>query len=313
MKKVASVMIAGLVMVGCITMPAGDGGAAVDIPAPEGNLKYSISVAKFKNESGWAGRWNVGDGFGTIMTDALKQSGWFTVLADNEMRGAAMKEQDLAASGRTAGGKKAPVMGAMTPAQLLVRGSITHVQQTGSGKGGVNFKGISLGGSKASAEINMTIYIFDTTTGQVLASTKVTGTSKAKGMRFGYHGSALGGLTGNVGGEKKDNVGKACENAVAQGLVFLIKQLEKVPWEGTVIKAGRKEVMINRGKREGVALGNKFNVGERDLIRDPDTGEVLDVDIKQAGVVEVTKVKEKVAYCKILEGKPKKKMSVLPQ
>ena len=316
MKKVAGVMILGLVMAGCIT-PSGGGASspAVNIPAPEGNLKYSISVAKFKNEAGWSGKWNVGDGFATIMTDALQRSGWFIVLADKEMRGVAMSEQDLAASGRTAKGKKAPVMGQMTPAQLLVRGSITHVQQTGGNQGGLSFKGISVGGSKASAEINMTMYLFDTTTGQVLATTKVTGTSKASGMKFGYHGSALGGLRGNAGGHKKDNVGKACENAVAQSVVLLIKQLEKVPWEGTVIKESRKEVMINRGAREGVAVGDKFTAGKTEAVRDPDTGEVLDMDVKKVATVEVTRVKEKISYCKYLDGKGKVKkgMSVIPQ
>ena len=38
------------------------------IPAPpEGNLRYSITVSKFKNEAGWHGKWDVGDGFATII------------------------------------------------------------------------------------------------------------------------------------------------------------------------------------------------------------------------------------------------------
>ena len=105
--------------------------------AASGNLKYSITVSKFKNEAGWSGRWNVGDGFTTILTAALQDSDEFIVLGDKEMRNEAMIEQDFAASGRTAGGKKAPKMGRMTPAQLLVRGSITHAQETSGGKGGL--------------------------------------------------------------------------------------------------------------------------------------------------------------------------------
>ena len=85
----------------------------------EGNLRYSITVSKFPNESGWSGQWDVGDGFATILTDALQQSGNFIVLGDSEMRQEAMQEQDLAASGRMAGGAKAPQMGRMTPAQAL--------------------------------------------------------------------------------------------------------------------------------------------------------------------------------------------------
>ena len=55
-----------------------------------GNLRYSISVQKFANEAGWSGQWDVGDGFATILTDALQQSGKFIVLGDTEMRQAAM-------------------------------------------------------------------------------------------------------------------------------------------------------------------------------------------------------------------------------
>ena len=196
------------------------------IPAPpDGNLRYTVTVSKFKNEAGWHGRWDLGDGFTTIMTNILHESGYFIVLGDTEMRQEAMAEQDFAASGRTAKGKKSPKIGRMTPAQLLVRGSITHVQdQTSSGGGGFNFKGISIGGSKGNAEINVTIYLVDSETGQVEASTDIIGKSGRKGFTLGYHGSELGGLTGNVGGAKKDNVGKACQmkDVISSFKIFFI-------------------------------------------------------------------------------------------
>jgi curli biogenesis system outer membrane secretion channel CsgG len=313
MRKCFGSMMGLLLVCGCITMPAGNAGAPVSIPAPEGNLKYTIMVTKFKNEAGWSGKWSIGDGFTTIMTDSLQQSGWFVVLGDKEMRGAAMAEQDFAASGRTAKGKKTPKIGYMTPAQLLVRGSITHVQSNTSGSGGgLNFKGISIGGSKAKAEINMTMYIVDSETGQVKASTKVVGSSKGGGMKFGYHGSALGGLRGNMGGFKNDNVGKACEDAVAKGIVFLIQQLENIPWEGSVVSSSFGKIIINRGTREGVAVGDKFDVGETEEIRDPDTGEVLDVEVEKIATLQVTKVKEKLAYCKATGKGVKKGMTIMP-
>ena len=152
----------------------------------EGNLRYSITVSKFPNEAGWSGQWDIGDGFTTIMTDALQQNGKFIVLGDSEMRQEAMAEQDLAASGRMAGGNKAPQVGRMTPAQLLVRGSITHVQDdTTGGSGGLSFKGISLGGSKGKAEVNITIYLVDSETGQVKASQKVVGVAGRRGLGVG--------------------------------------------------------------------------------------------------------------------------------
>ncbi len=277
-----------------------------------GNLRYSISVTKFKNEAGWHGKWDIGDGFTTIMTDILNETGKFIVLGDGEMRNAAMQEQDVVASGRAAGGKKAPKMGRMTPAQLLVRGSITHVQETGGGKGRFSFKGVSLGGSGAKAEVNITMYLVDTETGQVAASQKVTGTSGERGLGVGYHGSELGGLTGDLAGFTKDNVGKACEAAVAQGVKFLIEQLESIQWEGSVVLVKDEKIIINRGSREGVTAGMTFTVGEVEELVDPDTGEVLDSEMTTIAELEATTVKEKIAYCKATTGadKVKKGMTI---
>ncbi|MBP1582880.1 MAG: hypothetical protein J6866_02890, partial [Victivallales bacterium] len=77
------------------------------IMAQGGNLRYSISVTKFENKANWSGRWNLGDAWGTLLTDSLMQTTRFIVLGEKDMRAAAMEEQDFAASGRTAGGNKA--------------------------------------------------------------------------------------------------------------------------------------------------------------------------------------------------------------
>lgn len=277
--------------------------------AGSGNLRYSISVSKFENKSGWSGQWEIGDAFGEIMTAALQESGKFIVLGEKDMRGEAMLEQDLAASGRMAGGKKAPKTGQMTPAQLLVKGAITHVQGSTTGGGaGVNVMGFRVGGSTDKAEVNATIYIIDSTTGQVKAQTKVVGKAGRKGLNLGYSGSSFG---GDVAGFKKDNVGKATEDAVGQGVQFLEKQLEKIPWEGTVIKAGDK-VTINRGSREGVSVGQVFAAGAVETLTDKDTGEVLDTEMKQAGKIKVTSVKEKISYCEVLDGQIKPDMTIQP-
>jgi len=273
--------------------------AETTIPAPPaGNLRYSVTVTKFDNEAGWHGQWDLGDGFATSMTNILYESGWFIVLGDTEMRQAALGEQDFAASGRTAQGKKDPAIGRMTPAQLLVRGSITHVEDnTASGSGGLSFQGITIGGGGGEAEVNVTIYLVDSETGQVRASTDIIGKSGRKGFRLGYHGSDLGGLTGDVGGQKKDNLGKAVDDAVGQAVQFLIGQLEGIPWEGSVIMVKEGRIIINRGTREGVQVGSRFKVGSVEELVDPDTGEVLDSEMTQIGTIVVTEAKEKIAYC----------------
>jgi curli biogenesis system outer membrane secretion channel CsgG len=298
------------------TAPVAVGTAIEKAPAKgAGNLRYSVSVNSFDHEYTWSGPYDIASAFHIMLTDALQTSGHFIVLGDQEMRQEAMKEQDLVASGRTAQGAKAPKTGRMTPAQLLVKGAITHVQDdTSGGSGGIGFKGISLGGSGGSAEINMTIYLMDTETGQVKASQKITGTAKKRGLGIGYSGSGLGGLTGDLAGFKNDNVGKATENAMAQAVEFLTKQLETIPWQGSVALIKDGKIMLNRGTREGVSVGQTFVVGKTEQVVDDDTGEVLDNSMTQVGRLEVTEVKEKVSYCKALEGEDKieKGMSVQP-
>jgi curli biogenesis system outer membrane secretion channel CsgG len=284
--------------------------AAAAAFAEGGNLRYSIMVNKFENKANWRGQWELGDAWGTILTDQLVQSGKFIVLGEADMRGAAMQEQDLAASGRTAGGKKAPQMGRMTPAQLLVKGAITHVQETKGGSGGFSLgkgilSGVSIGGSAGGAEINITIYICDSATGQVKASKSVIGKSGKRGIGLGYHGNKLGGLTGDLEGFEKDNMGQACTDAVAQAVEFLIAQLETIPWEGSVSLVKPDKLLINRGSREGVAVGMKFDIGKVEEIVDEDTGEVLDSEMTKIGTVVVTEVKEKISYTTPLEGAEK--------
>lgn len=268
-------------------------------------LRYSIMVNKFENKANWRGQWVLGDAWGTILTDQLVQSGRFIVLGEADMRGAALQEQDLAASGRVAGGAKAPKMGRMTPAQLLVKGAITHVQETKGSNTGFGFKGIRIGAGGDSTEINITIYICDSTTGQVKASKSIVGKSGGRGLTFGYHGNSLGGLTGDLAGFEKDNMGKACMDACAQAVEYLTAQLDSIPWTGSVALAKPDKLIINRGTRDGVSVGMAFDIGKVEEVVDDDTGEVIDSSMTKLGRVTVTEVKEKVAYTTPLEGAEK--------
>ena len=87
------VLVALAVAVMCAVMPA-------DAQDATGGLRYSITVTKFENQAGWHGYWDIGDAWGTVLTDMLNQTGRFIVLGETDMRAAALDEQDFAASGR---------------------------------------------------------------------------------------------------------------------------------------------------------------------------------------------------------------------
>jgi curli biogenesis system outer membrane secretion channel CsgG len=264
------------------------------------NLRHSIMVSTFENRSNWSGQWRLGETFGALLTDSLQQTGKFIVLGEMDMRLEAMAEQDFGASGRTAGGKKTPKIGQMTPAQLLVKGEITHFQHSTTGGGaGIRIKGFKIGGKRDKAEINAVIYVVDSTTGQVVSSKKVVGEASKSGLDIGFSDRNWG---ANLAGFKKTNVGKAVESAIDQAVQFIIQEIEDIPWEGTVILVKGQKIYINRGERDGVSIGQTFAVGDVEELRDPDTGELLDVSMEKTGSIVIDTVKKKVSIGKATAG-----------
>jgi hypothetical protein len=147
--------------------------------------------------------------------------------------------------------------------------------------------------------VNATIYIVNSTTGKVLASKSVVGVAGKRSLGIGYSGA---GFSGDVAGFKNDNVGKAVESACGEAVKFLTEQLPKIPWSGSVVQVANGKVYINRGTREGVSVGQNFIVGNSEVIRDPDSGEVLDSTVTEVARLEVTEAKEKLSIAKVTKG-----------
>jgi len=310
MKRLA---VPALVLLGFLSAHADDQPATTPPAAPAaGGLRYTIAVTKFENRANWSGQFNLSDTFSAVLTDSLQQSGRFIVIAESDMRNAAMQEQDFAASGRAAGGDKAPVKGNMTPAQLLVKGEITHFADgTEGGGGGIGYAGIHIGGGAKVSEINAVVYVVDSSTGQVKASKKVVGRIESKGLNVGV---SRGGFGGDIGAFKKTNAGKAIEAAIDEAVAFLTSQLESLPWTGNVILVKGNQIWFNRGSREGVTAGQVFKVGSAEVLRDPGTGEVLDTSFTEKAEIKVDSVKEKVSICSLVSGSGVEQgMSVSPK
>ena len=196
-----------------------------------GGLRYSVTVTKFENKAGWSGQWDLGDAWGTVFTDILNQTGQFIVLGEKDMREEAMDEQDLAASGRTAGGAKAPVTGQMTPAQLLVKGAITHVQEsTTGGGGGFGVKGVGVGGGEGRGrdQRHHLHRRLDHRPGARLEERRRQGRPAGRRARL----LRLATSGGDFGAFKKDNVGKAVEAACAEAAEFLDRAAAQDPVDG---------------------------------------------------------------------------------
>jgi len=249
------------------------------VSAATGGLRYTISVAKFENQSNWTGQYQLGDAYGAVLTDVLNQSGKYIVLGERDMRDDAAKESTQKG----------------TTAQLLIKGVITHVQNTNTTGGAFNLGGLVLGGSQSTCEINVTMYLVATDTGRVLASKSIVGKSNGGGILLGTSGAIFG-------TQHKDNMGKAVENAIKQALVWMDQQMPAIKWSGTVVLNNDGMIYINRGSREGVTIGQILVAGLSNVLRDPTTGEVLDETINEIATLEVVTVKEKLSICRVTYG-----------
>ena len=264
-------------------------------------LKQAIGVKDFKNEAGWSGSWNVGDNLAVMLESALFDSGRFVVVQREKLQDV-IAEQDLAASGRTAGGKKVAQTGKIRSARYLASGALTEVTENQSGgDGGINIKGFRIGAGKNEAQITAIVTLTDTTTGEIVAKERVVGKAGGTALRLGYSGS----IGGELGGFAKTPLGQAAQDVINQAVAFIAKKMEEFPFEGSVIKVSDNgQVIINRGSEFGVEVGQELamvTAGEE--LVDPDSGELLGTEEGETiGRLKVVKVSEKVSYASVVNG-----------
>lgn len=288
-----------------------DGDADLGLPEYKG-LKHAIGVKDFNNEAGWKGQWELGQNLSAMLESSLFDTGRF-VLVEREKLQDVIAEQDLAASGRTAGAKKVAQTGMIRPAKYLASGSITEVDSAQSGgDGAVRIKGFKVGLKKKQAQVTIIAKLIDTTTGEIVNKKRIVGKPSGTALDVGYSGADFG---VDLGGFKKTPLGQAAQDAITQAAVFFAETMEEFPFEGSVIKtAGDGKVIINRGSAYGLEVGQALIMEtEGEVLIDPDTGEILDEeDGEVIGKLSVAKVKEKVAYCDVVEGEeePEKGVTV---
>ena len=197
-------IVASLLLAAGAAMPAF---AATDTAAG----KPSIAVIEFKNETnaGWWGS-GVGRDLAGMLSNELADTGSFRVVERQKIENV-LEEQNLMASGR-AKPSEAAQMGKLTGAQYMVMGTVTSYEEnTKSTGGGLSFRGISLGGKSESAYVAVDVRVVDTTTGEVVFTRTIEGTSKGGGMSVGVF---RGGWGGNLASQEHTPAGKAIRAAL---------------------------------------------------------------------------------------------------
>lgn len=259
------------------------------LPASAENLKKTVAVFEFANDSGYVSWARMGNDFSDQLSDALIQSGKFIVLSRRDLD-VVMAEQDLANSDRFAKSNTAKI-GKVIPAQILIKGSIVDFEEnTSSGGQGFSIKGVSLGTKRSSTSIGVMVQLIDSTTGEILDSKRVDGEAKAGGLSLGYSGS----FDLNSSDFKKSPVGKATQMCIDRAVEYIAQKMEDFPWEGKVVTVKDDLVYLNAGANAGITVGDMFSIySEGEALIDPDTGMNLGSERSKIADVKVTDVQEK--------------------
>jgi len=276
------------------------------LPAAMGPKKL-IAVADFENKTNWAGQVNLSTGMAEQMITALMNTGRYTVLERDNIKGV-LAEQDFGASGRATaeGGAK---IGQMNRAQIMIQGAITEFGMQGGSGGGFNIKGVTIGGGRKQAVVGIDVRIYDTTTGQILSSKACRGVAEDKGMAVGYSDHDWGFA---MGGQEKTPLDFAVRAAITQAVDFITMELSNVPWAGRVAMVKDGLVYVNAGRQSGIQVGDRFAVyKEGEAVVDPETGMTLGSETSKIGQIEVVSVEDKFSKATPVNGTGFEKNNIL--
>jgi curli biogenesis system outer membrane secretion channel CsgG len=256
---------------------------------------------------------NIGQGIQAMMTKRIAQDGRFTVVERRKVN-EVIHEQDFDAGNRVKKGSGARV-GQIKGADLTLMGDIVVFGRDdrrvgGAAGGGVIGAGAVVGGYKQTnkAVVVLDYRIVDVETSEVVASGEARGESKRSSAGGGggfFAGGAFGGAGVNMASSDfaETIIGEATMDAVDK----LALDVHKVNLEGgadarendldaLVADVSDDTITINAGSAAGLQVGQTFTVYHKGkAIKDPATGEVLDVLTTPLGQLTITMVRDKIS------------------
>jgi curli biogenesis system outer membrane secretion channel CsgG len=156
--------------------------------------RVAVAVMDFDFGSidNWWGQYDIGKGMADQVVDELVNDGTFRVIERKKLD-TVLAEQDFSRSDRAdPSAAKLSKVGKVLGVRYIIAGSITKFSTEKRG-GGVRVKGIGLGAAKAKSEVHLTARMIDTTTGEIMMSSKGLGASnKGGGFDFSKGGFGVG-------------------------------------------------------------------------------------------------------------------------
>jgi hypothetical protein len=225
-----------------------------------------------------------------MLTSELFKTGRF-IMVERAALADIVKEQELGQTGLVRGGTAAKV-GELLGAQLLVTGAVTEFEsQSSGGGGGIGYAGFNLRLQMSNAHVGVDIRLVDSSTGQILKSQYASGTAKTTGIGFGAN---VEGVQFGSDAFQKTPLGEATREAIFKAVLFIISEMENLPWTGRVVQVKGGDVYLNAGSnvnlRPGLVLA-AYAKGE-DLI-DPATGLSLGSQDTRVGTITLKDIQER--------------------
>jgi curli biogenesis system outer membrane secretion channel CsgG len=256
---------------------------------------------------------NIGQGIQAMLVKRVAQDGKYTVVERRKVANI-IKEQDFSASNRVKQGTGARV-GQIRGANLTLMGDIVVFGRDDRKVGGaigaiVPGAGGIAGGSKSDAKavVVLDYRIVDTETSEVVASGEARGESKRTSKGFGA--AMFAGGVGVGGGFNMTSsnfaetiIGEATMDAVNKLAVDInMRELNggaggrDLDLDARVADVSGNSITINAGSAAGLAVGQTFTIYHKGKeIKDPTTGEVLDVQTTPLGQLTITTVRDRIS------------------
>lgn len=259
--------------------------------------KKKVGVLNFENSSTKKGE-DIGRGISDMLVTSLVKSGKYDVVERSSLE-KVLKEQKLGLSGFI-DSDQAKKVGKILALDAMVMGKLTKYQEEIK-------QDIWTGYTKYIVRVGLDIRVVDIESGKIILAETAEGDSQKKALIYTdpYTGQSKV-IEGTVGIDESmfsDAARKSVDNIMA-------KLAKSTPLEGLVAKVDGSEIVINIGSLAGVQKDMELKVFRKgEEIKDPATGQVLEVDIEEIAKIKIFQVSEKISKGK-LSGKKKKDIQV---
>jgi curli biogenesis system outer membrane secretion channel CsgG len=242
-----------------------------------------------------------------MFTEALSQDGRFIVVerpALANLQGEQQLTQNSATT-RETGARPGQMLGA----SVLIRATVTKFEPNAGGAGlqigGLpSFGGFSPGGGFKGqyALVQISLRMIDTSTGQVITTTKAEGRASSTQATIGVTDTRTG---ANIATNsfKTTPLGKAAETAIEDAVGKIGQGMQAVPWSAQIVDSDNGQVYVNFGLDQNIGAGTVLHVYRKTKeLTDPTTGAVLDVLMDDVGTIQIQQVRDKVSTATVVSG-----------